>query len=146
MGIEDGSTLTNAPRAVGGEPFDLEVIAEHYDLEDELGRGGLGKILRARDRRLRRRVALKVPLRQDSQSQQRFVREALVTARLQHPSIVPIYEAGRRDSGDPFYAMKLVEGRPLGKIIDERATLEERLALLPNLVAIADAVAYAHAE
>src|SRR6185369_7914107 len=76
----------------------------------------------------------------------RFVREALVTARLQHPSIVPVYEAGRWPSGDPFYAMKLVSGETLDHAIETRPTLDARLALLPHVLAVAEAVAYAHSE
>jgi tetratricopeptide (TPR) repeat protein len=74
----------------------------------------------------------------------RFEREAAVTSRLQHPSIVPVYEAGRLPTGEPFYAMKLVSGRTLRDLIDERTAPQERLALLPHALAMADAVAYAH--
>jgi tetratricopeptide (TPR) repeat protein len=76
----------------------------------------------------------------------RFVREALVTARLQHPAIVPIYEAGRWPEGAPFYAMKLVSGRSLDALIRAAGSLPERLALLPHLLAVAEAVAYAHSQ
>ncbi len=80
------------------------------------------------------------------EAEPRFVAEALVTARLQHPSIVPVYEAGRWPGGEPFYAMKLVSGRSLADVIAERKTLEERLALLPHVLAVAEAIAYAHTE
>src|SRR5262245_53603541 len=70
-----------------------------YEIGDELGRGGLGRVLRARDRVLGRPVALKELLARDGDAA-RFAREALITARLQHPSIVPVYQAGRWVSGE----------------------------------------------
>ncbi|HLU68130.1 MAG TPA: protein kinase, partial [Kofleriaceae bacterium] len=76
----------------------------------------------------------------------RFAREALLTARLEHPSIVSIHEAGRWPTGEPFYAMKLVAGRSLSEIAAERRPLEGRMALLPNLIATVEAVAYAHRQ
>ncbi len=122
------------------------VARENYVVEGEFARGGMGRILSARDRRLGRAVALK-ELQDDASSEAaRFVREALVTARLQHPAIVPIYEAGRWADGSPFYAMKLVSGRSLDALIRAAATLPERLALLPHLLAVAEAVAYAHSQ
>ncbi len=123
-----------------------EVDPDSYDLEHEFARGGLGRILRARDRRLRRHVAVKELISKDPKAEQRFVREALITARLEHPSIVPIHEAGRWPSGKRFYAMKLVEGRTLAEALDAAETREERLALLPHLIDVADAVAYAHSQ
>src|SRR5678816_4022229 len=74
----------------------------------------------------------------------RFLREALITARPEHPGIVPIYEAGRWQDGTPFYAMKLVAGRSLRELIAERRTVEERIGLLHHVIAVADAIAYAH--
>jgi WD40 repeat protein len=117
-----------------------------YRVDGEVARGGLGRILRARDRRLERTVALKETLHGGPDLAARFVREAMVTARLQHPAIVPVYEAGRWPSGEPFYAMKLVAGRPLDALIAAAATPADRLALLPNLIAVAEALAYAHRE
>src|SRR5439155_24973234 len=116
----------------------------HYDVGDEVARGGLGRILRAHDRRLGRQVAIKVLRVRNPHAEARFMREALVTAKLQHPAIVPIYEAGRWPDGEPFYAMKLLSGKSLAEIIDERPTLTSRLALLPNVISVVDAIAYAH--
>lgn len=126
---------------------DLPTISHSlYKVSDEIARGGLGRILRARHRYLDRTVAIKEGLRGDDPAQARFIREALITARLQHPSIIPVYEAGRWPTGEPFYAMKLVSGRSLSAVIEETKTLEERLAFLPNVIAVADAIAYAHSE
>ncbi|WP_375772358.1 protein kinase [Archangium gephyra] len=122
------------------------VDPSHYAIAGELAHGGIGRILRARDLRLDRPVAIKEMLAPAREAESRFVAEALVTARLQHPAIVPVYEAGRWPGGEPFFAMKLVSGRSLADVIAERKTLEERLALLPHVLAVAEAMAYAHSE
>jgi hypothetical protein len=118
---------------------------QRYRLGDELARGGLARIRDAYDRVLHRRVAVKQLLHRAPGADVRFLREARITGRLAHPNIVPIYDLGLDPEGAPFYAMKWVEGRSLHDLIDERATLDERLALLPHVIAIADALAYAHA-
>jgi len=117
---------------------------DRYQMLGEHGRGGLGRVFRARDKELGRDVAVKELLQRGSGSELRFFREALITARLEHPGIVPVHEAGRWPDGTPFYAMKLVAGRPLKELIDAAATVEDRLALIPHVLAVADAIAYAH--
>ncbi|MCE9577219.1 MAG: protein kinase, partial [Deltaproteobacteria bacterium] len=119
---------------------------ERYQPAGEHARGGLGRVVRALDTRLGRTVAVKELLRTSPAAEALFVREALITARLQHPGIVPVHEAGRWPSGEPYYVMKLVQGRTLKEVIAERATLAERLALLPHAIAVADAVGYAHSH
>lgn len=76
----------------------------------------------------------------------RFEREARVTARLQHPGIVPIYEIGTWPDGKPFYTMRLIEGTTLGAALGVATTLAERLALLPAVCTAAEAIAFAHAQ
>jgi WD40 repeat protein len=117
--------------------------AGNYELGRVIATGGMGRIHAARDRRLDRPVAIKQLLVQSRETRLRFEREIALSARLQHPSIVNILEAGQWSNG-PFYAMKLVSGRPLVEVIREKATLDERLALLPVVIATADALAYAH--
>ncbi|HEU0035984.1 MAG TPA: protein kinase [Kofleriaceae bacterium] len=122
---------------------------ERYEQIREHARGGLGRVVRALDRRLGRTVAVKELLRKGpstAANEARFLREALITARLEHPGIVPVHEAGRWPSGDPYYVMKLVEGRTLKELITSKPTLRDRLGLLPHVIAIADAVGYAHSE
>jgi eukaryotic-like serine/threonine-protein kinase len=116
-----------------------------FEIGAERARGGVGMVMEARDRLLRRQVAVKQPQHSD-QGGARFVREALITAQLQHPAIVPIYDFGVRDSGDPCYAMRLVPGATLRDAIMAARGLDERLALLPHVQAVADAVAYAHSQ
>ncbi|HTE53030.1 MAG TPA: protein kinase [Kofleriaceae bacterium] len=123
-----------------------EAATDRYRITGEVGRGGIGRVLSARDRVLDRSVALKELFAASDKMRERFLREALITARLQHPSIVPVYDAGHRDGRFAFYAMKLVAGRPLDEAIAEASTLAERLALLPIVLAIADAMSYAHSE
>ena len=117
-----------------------------YVAEREVARGGMGRIIAAHDRHLGRPVALKELLHGDPEQAARFRREALITARLQHPAIIPVYQAGRWPSGEPFYAMKLVSGRPLDRVIADARTLPERLALLPSILVAVEAIAYAHSR
>ena len=83
---------------------DLPVIErDRYTFEAEHARGGLGRIIEARDLRLDRTVAVKELLKSGDDAEARFIREALITARLQHPSIVPIHDLARDSAGKPFY-------------------------------------------
>ena len=122
------------------------VERSRYAVRSELAQGGIGRILQAHDVELDRPVALKELLKPTAPARARFVTEALVTARLQHPSIVPVYQAGRWESGEPFFAMKLVSGRPLSDVISAAQSPRERLALLPHVLAVAEAMAYAHTQ
>jgi WD40 repeat protein len=119
------------------DPDRYQIIAEH-------GRGGIGRVSRAHDRELDRDVAIKELISRGTLAEARFLREAMITARLEHPGIVPIHEAGRWPDGTPFYAMKLVSGRPLRDLIAERTTVDQRIGLLHHVIAVADAIAYAH--
>jgi len=78
--------------------------------------------------------------------EERFLQEARVTARLEHPSIVPVYELGRRPDGSLYYTMKLVRGRTLSEAVAACGDLPERLALLGHFVALCQGVAYAHSR
>ncbi|MFT3696716.1 MAG: protein kinase [Kofleriaceae bacterium] len=152
--VQDDPTLTAAPQNLPSKVRDsgtdypelTEVDSQHYSIEKELARGGMGRIFQARDRRLGRTVAIKELLVQDAGLAVRFEREARITARLQHPAIVNVHEAGRWANGAPFYAMQLVSGKPLDRVIDAATSLRQRLAMLPNVIAAADALAYAHAQ
>jgi eukaryotic-like serine/threonine-protein kinase len=116
---------------------------ERYLIIGEHARGGLGRVSRAHDRELGRDVAIKELISRGNLSEVRFMREALITARLEHPGIVPVHEAGRWPDGTPFYAMKLVAGRPLRDLIAERP-VEHRIDLLHHVIVVAEAIAYAH--
>ncbi len=139
-------TLAPTADAQGDHASLPEVDAASYELGLEVARGGMGRILAARDLRIGRPVAVKELLGRSPRLAARFEREARVTARLQHPGVVPIYEIGRWADGTPFYAMRMVDGRTLRDAIDGAATLAERLALLPAVIAATEAVAFAHAQ
>jgi WD40 repeat protein len=144
----DISTTASADHTPGVDarpaPLDPRRDLERYEIIAEHGRGGLGRVSRARDRELDRDVAIKELISRDPLNEVRFFREARITARLEHPGIVPIHETGRWPDGTPFYAMKLVAGRPLRDLIAERPTVAGRLGLLHHVIAVADAIAYAH--
>ncbi|MBL0218943.1 MAG: protein kinase [Myxococcales bacterium] len=108
--------------------------------------GGMGVVVEAFDTKLERRIALKLPRTDDPLAQRRFEREVKVTARLQHPAIVPVYAAGTLGDGEPYYAMRLVEGDSLDVAIDRAASLTERLALVRAVTTVAGAIAYAHSQ
>jgi len=115
-----------------------------YVLDRELARGGMGRIFAGRDLRLQRTVAIKMLRAQDTSLAIRFEREVKLAARLQHPGIVPVYDAGFWPSGEPFLVMKLVLGQSLARVIRDADTRADRLALLPHVIAAAEAIAYAH--
>lgn len=121
----------------------VEVAPEEarYREEGLLGRGGMGEVLQAWDARLERRVALKrgqgAP---DDPSTARLQREARVTARLDHPGIVPVLDMGRTADGQLFYTMRLIRGRTL---LDASSDLP-RTTRLRHLLDAVQAVAYAH--
>ncbi len=136
---------TATPNTIGSSDLATlpPVDPELYTVGFEIARGGMGRIFAARDRKLRRDIVIKALL--VGGHAPRFEREALITARLQHPSIVRVYDAGQL-SGEPFYAMEHVRGKPLDKVVAAAEDPETRLALLPHVIAIADALAYAHTE
>ncbi len=143
----DSTVAASGQAPLAGPSRELpEVSDQRYAIGAEVGRGGIGRVVKARDEVLERQVALKQLFATDEGSRRRFLREVLITARLQHPSIVPVYDAGRREDDSPFYAMKLVAGQPLEREIAATTTLEDRLALVPTVLAVADAIAYAHNE
>ncbi|PCC68107.1 Protein kinase domain-containing protein [Nannocystis exedens] len=117
---------------------------ERYAIGEVFAVGGLGVVRRAHDRRLERVVAVKTLRRRDPEAARRFAAEARITARLQHPGIVPLYDIGRFADGEPYYCMKLVDGESLERVIADEPTLRGRVALVPHVLAAADAIAYAH--
>ena len=117
-----------------------------YRIGRELARGGMGAIHAAIDVRLSRTVAVKQLLTRSADAEARLRREALITARLQHPAIVPVFDIGELADSGPFYVMKLVDGTSLDLAIKRASTLDARLALLPHAVTVVEAVAYAHSR
>jgi len=129
----------------------LRRVAEWPDLADtkyrvleELGRGGMGAVYLADDTVLGRKVALKVVATgvSDPAAAERMLREARIIARLEHPGIVPVHDAGALPDGRVFYAMKRVDGSRLDALAPGMP-LAERLRVFQR---VCDAVAFAHAH
>jgi WD40 repeat protein len=112
----------------------------------ELGRGGMGRVVEAIDRALDRRVAIKHSLAVAPTDLALFEREVRITARLQHPNIVPVLDVGQDDDGHPFYVMRKIDGEALASRVAAATSAAERLALVPALLGAVDAAAYAHAQ
>jgi len=119
-------------------------LAGRYRIERELGTGGMATVYLAEDVRLSRRVALKVlkPELADSLSAERFPREIEVSARLEHPHIVPVYDSGDAD-GALYYTMPFVEGRTLRDRLEREGPLpiDEAVQITRDVAA---ALAFAH--
>ena len=131
----------------GAELPDLS--GTRYRLIEQVARGGMGVVYAAEDQFLQRRVALKViddgleVLANQADLAKRLLREARVLARLEHPGIVPVHDAGTLADGRVFYAMKFVEGQRLDRYIESLASVPDRLRIFMR---ICDAVAFAHAH
>jgi serine/threonine protein kinase len=122
-----------------------QVLSANYELESEVGRGGMGIVYCARDRRLKREIAIKVlppELSFRADIRQRFLREAETAAQLNHPNIVPIYTVEERDNL-VYFVMAYIKGDNLGQRLQQHgpiAPVEVRRILRE----VADALSYAH--
>ena len=124
-----------------------KAVGALFELEEEIGRGGMAVVYRAKDRRLRRKVALKVlppELAFRDDVKRRFLREAEMSAQLSHPNIVPIYTVEETD-GIVYFAMGLVDGETLAQQLsrDPRPPIETVRTILRE---VAGALDYAHAR
>jgi serine/threonine-protein kinase len=122
-------------------------LSSNYEVDREIGRGGMGIVYRAKDRRLKRVVAIKIlppELAFRSEIRSRFLREAETAAQLSHPNIVPIYSVDERD-GLVYFVMAMVEGENLAKRMHEQGPMDVA-EVRRVLRGVADALAYAHAR
>ncbi len=151
---------TGADAAAGGDaPVTTEALVAEAALPDAtavlevaeparyargplLGIGGMARVVAATDLRLGREVALKEVAAGAPAA--RLVREARIAAQLEHPGIVPVYDAGTSADGRVWYAMRLVRGRTFADALAARATLAERVTLLRSFLQACEAVAFAH--
>jgi len=117
------------------------LLNDRYRLQDELGRGGMAAVYRARDELLDRQVAVKVVRKPEltAQDRDRLLHEARLAARLNHPNIVAVHDAGEID-GTPYIVMELVEGKSVHQ--QGPASLEETIGIASQLCR---ALAHAHA-
>src|SRR5262249_50879233 len=141
--------------------------AEGLRMEGQIGRGGMGAVLRARDLALNREVAVKVLLAKHARSAelaQRFLEEAQIAGQLQHPGVVPVYELGKLSDQRPYFTLKLVKGSTLDELLKDaqkvesgsNVSLESRASWLfdpqglPRFLKIFEqvcqAIAYAHSR
>ncbi len=134
-----GSPEVTAPAATG-----------RYEILGEIARGGMGAVLLGRDPALGRELAVKVLLpdhRDRPAMVRRFVEEAQIGGQLQHPGVVPVYDVGVFADHRPFFAMKLVRGRTLAALLDERGDPSDDLPRFVGIFeSVCQAVAYAHAH
>src|SRR5262249_1974172 len=154
------TVMAPGPRPLPGAPAGPAAGVVRYRSVRLHARGGLGEVHVALDEELPRQVALKRiqrPRAADPESRRRFVQEAEITARLEHPGVVPVYGLVRDGSGQPCYAMRLTQGEPPQEALTRlpegdragRDPGEGRLALrdlLGRFVAACNTVAYAHSR
>jgi serine/threonine protein kinase len=116
-----------------------------YVLGELLGRGGMGEVILARDQTIGRDVAIKRmrSTEPDPETTARFLREARIQARLEHPAIVPVHELGTDADGQPYFTMKRLAGVTLHQLIADRAPAQR---LLRAFVDVCLAVEFAHAR
>lgn len=125
-----------------------------YQVENQIGHGGMGVVMAARQPAIRRQVAMKVMQRGDEgDSRLRFIEEAQITGQLQHPNIVPVHDLALDDEGRLFYTMKLVQGITLQRVLDGLKTREPSIiqayplvTLLTIFQKVCDAIAFAHSR
>ncbi len=149
-------SLPTAPPNLATHPKNSASLpqgASRYRTLSELGRGGWGYVLQARDEQLNRDVAIKQISGNFSNREavhQRFLYEAQITGQLQHPGIVPVHELGIAKDGSPFYVMKLLEGATFKQTIADVHNQKNSLLggfsvdLLERFVDVCNAVAFAH--
>ncbi|MCC6740887.1 MAG: protein kinase [Planctomycetia bacterium] len=159
------------PAAVEAAPG-ANLPPERYRIVTEAARGGMGRVLIAQDQWMGRDVAMKEILppgartgttaagsastsrKSSARDLGRFLREARVTAQLEHPNIVPVYEIGWRPDGGAFYTMRFVKGETMASrlrtfALDAKPAAEmlaERMSLLDAFVQVCHAVAFAHSR
>src|SRR5450432_2602645 len=127
------------------EPQTDQLVKERYRLGRRIGKGGMGEVMAARDEQVGRDVAIK-RMRAANPSERaiaRFLREASVQGRLEHPAIVPVHEIGRDDDNLPFFVMKKLAGTSLAAIVSYRDEATQQ-RMLRALVDVCLAVEFAH--
>jgi eukaryotic-like serine/threonine-protein kinase len=130
---------TQAMSSSGGTPT---VVAGRYALQELIGRGGSAEVWRAEDTSLGRLVALKLVTVPHDEGSARAGDEARTLARLNHPGLVPVYDAGTDDEGRPWVVMELVEGETLSDTVKRGPLSSERTAAVGR--SVAEALAYVH--
>jgi len=138
-------TTAAEPAGDSGGPDRATLPEPGYALGGVLGRGGMGEVLAARDRRIGREVAIKRmrAAAPTGAAISRFLREARIQARLDHPAIVPVHDLGLDEAGRPYFAMKRLAGETLAHRLAAGAPLQD---LLRAFVDVCMAIEFAHAR
>jgi hypothetical protein len=138
---DEGAMSLAMPSSAGplGDPT-------RYAFRGVLGVGGMGQVELRTDDRIGRDVAFKVSIGTGNRNRARFVREALLQARLEHPSFVPVYDIGIDDKGEHFFTMRRIKGRTLADILAREPGLFTQRRLLGAFVQLCLAVDFAHAR
>src|SRR4051812_12695278 len=152
--VDDGTehaTIDGRPTAPEGDGPSARdsmrrVSTERYKILSRLGKGGMGEVMSVRDTNIGREVALKRIRKADPSDRtiDRFLREASIQGRLEHPAIVPLYDLGRDASGQPFFTMKKLTGTTLSKLLDANTPDVTLQRLLRAFAEVCLAVEFAH--
>ncbi len=149
-GFDDALRAAFADPRAATPPDPSRNERDRYQIGEELGRGGVGVVRQGEDLTLERTVAVKTLHRLHARNPamvQRFLREARIGGRLQHPGIVPIYDMGFEDGGEPFFTMRLLEGQSLAEHLKGRRDPEHDLSrFLKIFEQVCQAIAYAHSR
>jgi serine/threonine protein kinase len=121
-------------------------LPARYQLAGKLGAGGMGEVLLATDQQIGREVAIKRILATSSDAQARFLREAKIQGRLDHPAIVPVHELATDSAGRPFFAMKRLTGTTLADVLLRESPRFSRAKLLRAFADVCLAVEFAHSR
>jgi WD40 repeat protein len=157
------ATAAASAAAAAAAALEARLPLEHegrYDVKGLQGSGGQARVMLAHDEFMGRDIALKIlhdlpeydgeasrpSGRRTHPAASRFLREARITARLEHPNIVPVHEVGRRRDGSLYYTMRLVRGKTLAASLAECSTLGERLKRLGSFWDSCNAIAFAHSR
>jgi serine/threonine protein kinase len=136
--------MTDQPTAAMPAGGPERVIGDRYRLEALLGRGGSAEVWRATDEALQRAVALKLVTVSGGEDAHRVGDEARLLAKLSHPGLVPVYDAGTEEAGRPWVVMELVDGETLADTIRRGVLPSERTAEIG--ARLADALTYVHGQ
>ncbi|MGQ9897015.1 MAG: serine/threonine-protein kinase, partial [Acidobacteriota bacterium] len=137
--FHDGAMLVQAA-AGPDDPFIGRILADRYEILSKLGEGGMGSVYAARHRILGRIDAVKVlrPEAAQADAGRRFLREAKLAARINHPNAVVIHDFGQTESGETFLAMEYIQGQSLAKLLQRESPFPvERVASIVRQVASA---------
>ncbi|MBN2712742.1 MAG: serine/threonine protein kinase, partial [Planctomycetes bacterium] len=148
--------LDDACPVITYEEEDAEEIKARYIIGDEIGSGSIGQVIEAYDEHLARNVAIKILHGDTGVSKDklaRFIAEAQITAQLEHPTIIPVYEIGRMPDGMPYFSMKKVKGESLEDIINNLRIGDEDYRkryggkhMIRMFFRLCQGIAYAHSK